>query len=602
MRKIIHSKFELDLTRFKLVDTDQNANMADTLFAKTTYPFEIDLDDDLDIAFGFISEYTSRPETVYGVYYVHFDKLEKATFEIEEITENKLSCVVTFGLEQFPSWDKKLSELTLDKFELPPGTTIYQHANSNLNEVWPDINYNFPQVHIDKIDTEDEIWFAFEKRINNRASGQFLINDVDLVEEITYNRNIMQPLPSLLHVLQRGAIDAGFNFSGDIINDPILKTRLIYADTEYFTTVAQDSISILKMSEDGVLINNNLVHFNESVNIPSAGKYRIIGSVNVALGGNKTYGCIIKYRNTIIYNWSNNPFIFQFKKLDVNIVFETLVDLNPNDISIFVYSRATTDKIIIDLNINPIRLHDNTGVAIPNIINQNEVDLTRAVPNMTYGELVNRIKNWFNYSFEVVGNTVLMNKITARKTTQDTIDLQIYESRLLSRKLQKGLSFLLKFSDIENKDFNFQSVFQNKSGVVGTNFLVDAKTKTIEINALPLPNFFRNGIQTAYAFEENDSKLFLVNYTGLIQGNNVTAINTDILLPAIHPTNWFDWFNARINAVTFKWSFRANALDVFKLSTKTDVFAYQNNHIVKSLQRTEIEEEILEIEIETESL
>jgi hypothetical protein len=38
------------------------------------------------------------------------------------------------------------------------------------------------------------LWNGFEGIINNRVDG-VLTNTVDTVEDVTYNRNVMQPLP-----------------------------------------------------------------------------------------------------------------------------------------------------------------------------------------------------------------------------------------------------------------------------------------------------------------------------------------------------------------------------------------------------------------------
>jgi hypothetical protein len=63
-----------------------------------------------------------------------------------------------------------------------------------ITKKWPEVNYNFPQIHIDKYDATD-VWNGFEGIINNRVDGVFLTNTVDTVEDVTYNRNVMQPLP-----------------------------------------------------------------------------------------------------------------------------------------------------------------------------------------------------------------------------------------------------------------------------------------------------------------------------------------------------------------------------------------------------------------------
>jgi hypothetical protein len=67
--------------------------------------------------------------------YTFTTKNKTAIFEIES-HQDKLSCTTRFGYEQLPSFDKKLSELSLDKFDLPSGTTIYQHAESLITKKW----------------------------------------------------------------------------------------------------------------------------------------------------------------------------------------------------------------------------------------------------------------------------------------------------------------------------------------------------------------------------------------------------------------------------------------------------------------------------------
>lgn len=606
MRKIIHSKFEIDLSNLKITDLEQNSNFSDTLFVKTSYPFEIDLTDEMNISLDFIREYTTRPETIYDVLYCHHNRLEKAVFEIEEIPDGKLSCVLQFGFEQFPSWDKQLSELSLDKFALPNGTTIYQHANTIVPQTWPNVNYNFPQIHTDKIDTEDEVWSAFEKIINNRKLGVFTENSVDIVEDITYNRNIVQPLPYLLYVIKKGIEDANFTLHGDILQDVKLKKRLIYADTEYYTTATQNSISVFIMSEDATFSAPNKATYYKSINIPAPGKYRIIGQIHLFTQSLISDNNIlqIKYRNVVLYQFGisgvaevllNNHFT-----KDVNVVFETLVDLNPNEIVITSVQRHTLDQVIVQLDINPIRLHDNTGTAIPTILNLNEINLPKAVPQMTYGDLINRVKNWFNYGFYVVGSQVFMNKINDEVNNGELISFEEFQIKNPLRQFQKGMSFLLKFTEIENKDFQFLPVFQNASTVLNADYIVDDKTNTIEIDALPLPLLFR-GVQTAYALENNSSKLYLVKYDGLFQNKNLCQDNSDIHLPVIHIENWYEWFKRQIFGITFKWSFITHSIHVAGLSVKNKLYCYQNRHLIKTIQKTEVLPDVFQVEIETQA-
>jgi hypothetical protein len=609
MRKLIHSKFELDLTPFKISDTEENNWFSDSFFTKYSFPFSIDLTDDLDIALGFISFYNSFPETYYELLYVHNNKLEKAVFEIES-HQDKLSATLRFGYEQLPSFDKKLSELSLDKFDLPVGTTIYAHAETVITQTWPAVNYNFPQVHVDKYDPTDALWNGFGSIINNRVAGAFLTNTVDTVADITYNRNVMQPLPYWIHILQRGMIDGGYTLSGKILDDPRLQKACLFGDVDYYgKPTFQEAINVTQMSDAYTEINYNnaqrvkAAKYYYHTALTNPGKYNISGTFTLETFPKVYCSFSIKYRNKVIYNYNVEGTLFNRSiSVDIDLDFETLVDLNPNDITIESYQAFSTDKVIFDFSIICLRLNDSTGVAIPTVSNENKVDLTRAVPDMNFVDFIKVVKNWFNYDLNIVGKMAVMNPIEAEINYQNTLDLQFTEVKKPLRKFSQGTSLLLKFADIDNKDFKFLPVFHSKESVVNSNYVTNEKTTTIEINALPLPLLTRNSVQTAFALESNDSKVFLVPYSGIYNGNNLAQPIDDYLLPAVHLQYWKGWFNFRINSPGFTWGFKAWNEQILNLKAKTKIFAYKKYHIIKTVNRTEISPNLYEVEIETEGL
>jgi hypothetical protein len=606
MRKLIHSKFELDLTPFKISDTEENNWFSDSFFTKYSFPFNIDLTQELDVSFDFISFYNSNPETYYELLYVHNDKIEKAIFEIES-HQNQLICTTRFGYEQLPSFDKKLSELSLDKFDLPAGTSIYQHAQTIINQTWPAVNYNFPQIHVDKYDATDLLWNGFGGIINNRVNGAFLTNTVDTVDDITYNRNVMQPLPSLIHILQRGMVDGGYSLAGKILQDPRLQKALVFGDVDYYGKPSfQDAILISQSSSDAVVpsVKNVKYYFNTVLTV--AGKYNISGTVLAMRRSNFNAYFFIKYRNTVLWSFYATPTNFfagsEFRKFDIDINFETIVDLNVNDITIESYQPATVDETIMDLSVICLRLHDAAGVAIPTVSNENKIDLTRAVPDMEFVDFIKVVKNWFNYDLNIVGKTAVMNPIEDEISYQNTEDLQFTEVKYPLRKFTQGTSFLLKFAEIDNKDYKFLPVFHTRETIVNSNFVTNDKTTPIEINALPLPLLTRNGVQTAFALEQNDAKVFLVPYSGMYNGNNLAEPIEEYLLPAVHLQYWKKWFNFRINSHGFTWGFRAWNEQIASLKVKSKIYAYKKFHIIKSINKTEISPQLYEVEIETEGL
>ena len=611
MRKLIHSSFELDLSKHKISDTEENNWFSDSFFTKYTFPFEIDLIEDLDIAFGFISIYNSNPQTYYEVLYVHNNKIESAIFEIES-HQDKLSCNARFGFEQLPSFDKKLSELSLDKFDLAPGTDIYEHAETIITQTFPAVNYNFPQIHVDKYDPTDDLWNGFEGIINNRVAGNFLINEV--IVDDTFNRNVMQPLPYWIHILQRGMADGGYTLAGQIMNDERLKKACLFGDVDYYTAATvQEDIIVNQMSEDAIEINYNnkrgikASKYYYNVALAAPGKYNISGTIKSFKWSSFTTFFTIKYRNTIIYETrsSVNPFVenyFKSQDYNLDINFETLVDLNINDITIEAYHPFTTEQQIMSLTISAIRLNDALGAGTPSVVNANKIDLTRAVPDMDFVAFVKVVKNWFNYDLTIIGKLAVMNSIEHEINYGESVDLQFAEIKKPLRKFNQGKSFLLKFQDTDNKDYTFLPVFHSQSGVVNSNYVTDDKTTTIEIDGLPLPLLTRNGAQTAFALEQNNSKAYLVCYDGLYNGNNLAQPNTDYLIPAVHLAYWFKWFNFRINSHGFNWQFKTFNEMIMNLKVKTKIFAYKRVHIIKIINKTEIKPDYFEIDIDCEAL
>lgn len=612
MRKLIFSNFELDLSPYKLSVVRENHWFSDAFFTKYSFPFEIEWSDEIDEVFGFLSRYNSTThQTRLECKYYHNNTISDAIFEIEQCQE-VISGVIYFGYEELPNFEKKLSELPLDKFELPEGVNIYDHAESVMTQSWPNVNYNFPQIHTDKIDVDnDDIFFAFERIINNYKDGAFLINEVitEGSEEVTYNRNIMQPLPHFLHITKKIFEDIGLTLQGEILTDTRFLNKYIFADVDYATTVTQESISIIQMSEDSIeqgtvatTVFGNYRDFKKysyTAPIANPGRYRIVGKVHRYLIPNFTTYIRIKYRDQIIWQSSGSDGFYKVVK-NVNVVFDTLVDLLPNEITVESFQASTEEKIIFELDINPVRLHDTEGNPIPSIINKNEIDLTKSVPDMNCGDWLKMIKNIYNYDLSVQGSIATMNRVNTQINYQDAIDLRHTEVKRPVRKFMKGNSFILKYQDIDSKDYTFLPVFHDSNGVVNSSFVKTDKTIEIEINALPLPLLQRNGVQTAHACENNNSKPYFVVYSGVnSSGLNLSNDPADFLMPAIHQEYHLNWMNFRINTQEFFWTLRMFSEEFIQLKPNSKVFAYGRFHVIKNINDTEVAPDEFEIEIET---
>lgn len=158
---------------------------------------------------------------------------------------------------------------------------------------------------------------------------------------------------------------------------------------------------------------------------------------------------------------------------------------------------------------------------------------------------------------------------------------------------------MLKFNDIDSTDYKYDPVFQSEAVTTTNNYVTDDKTSTIEIAALPLPLLTRSGVQTAHAFEEDNSKVFLVVDFNSATGLNIAKSPFEYLIPQIHERYWKEWFTTRIFAQGFRWNFTAWWEDIDALTTKSKVFAYNRYHLVKNINKTERNPDLFDVEIET---
>jgi hypothetical protein len=627
MRKFIHSSFELDLSGLKLSDVQQNSFFYDSFFSKYSFPSEIDLEEDLDIATGFISRYTSSPQTYFEGYYYHNDTVEKAILEIEQMS-SKLSIVIRFGFEELPSFSKKLAELPLEKFNLPTGQDIYAYANSILNQSWPEVNFNFPMVHTNKYDTADYPFDAFEKTINKRVAGQFLKNYYDTTEEVSVTKNIMQPLPNWLYILQAGLLADGYTLAGSILDDELLQKALLFSTKDYYKDnrerieqslyVKANEYNTLDTSAGTTANPRYLTTYIKEIVVDKPGRYNITGTFTTAKRALATNFIKITKPNDAIAEFSpGDTFAFQYtndvveidslRKVDIDVNF-TIPNIVPTGsvmrIAMGQFGEGIVDdRELLELNINFIASLDSSGNFIPLIENENKIDLTKAVPDITFADYVKVIKNYLNYDITKVENkNIYFDKIPETLTSSEVVDLSDYEIKYPLRKFNQGISFLNKFADVDDEKYKYDQVFQDMNGVTTSGFTVDdEKTSTIEVNMLPLPIETISDIKTAYSFENNDQKCYLVAYNGLQNSLNISQANTNYLMPNIYNLYWKDWIKFRIFSQQFTWNFLMWNEKYKEIMFNNRIFAYGKHHIVKLLNRTEIQPDLFEVEIETES-
>ncbi|MFA5296572.1 MAG: hypothetical protein WC389_00010 [Lutibacter sp.] len=608
MHKIIYSSYELDLTPFKITTVEENHWFSDQFFTKYSFPFDIKLIEALIKVFGnLLDDNNVVLETYFEVLYVEGNKIETAILEINSQKGLILNAKIRYGFDELPNWNKKLAELPL---EVTAITDIYAHAKTIIPQTWPAVNYNYPQIHTDKYDTNEVTWANFKKIINNYDGTNFLANVYN--EFYKVNSNIIQPLPYFLHILTVLFADAGYTLKGNVTTNVNFKKLCLFSDIDYFKNINGNSQTlVLKSSEYTHIDSDGFYNYAFQITLNKNSGYRVTGKVifnNFFSGTFYPSEILIMYRNQAIFGRVavSNSGLTEYN-LDASFV--TMDDDNSHTIDItakmLLFSEETE---ILDISIQRVSLINIDGFEAPvvpeisEIKLYNEVDLTKVVPDITGGTFVSALKNWYNIDLTILGKDIYMNFIENEINYNDAEDLSNFEVLEPAKTFNNDVSFLLKFADVDSEAYKYDVIFQNKAGFEVSDKNVNKQTNTITIDALPLPQKYAEGVETAFAFDHGgNNKIYAVLYDGLnAAGLNLTDDITPILIPAVHHNHYKKWFNFRINAINYDWTFKMFSEKLEKIKKK--VWAYGRYHVVKSMSKTQIDEDLYEVDIETHSM
>ncbi len=615
MLKIIHSKFQLDLSNYEISIIEQNHWFSDQFFTKHTLPFNFKITDELNAAMGDVLNYnSSESETYFKVYFYHNGEEYEAIFELEEFEDRDATGSVSFGLEELPNYNKKLSELPLENIKLQAPATIYTHAATIITKTWPEVTHNFVQAHTDKFEESNPQWAFFEGIVNKKTlGGSFVVNSYDAVNDNQLNKNIMIPQPYFLHVLSKGMEDAGYTLAGDVLTDVDLKKALFSEIAPYYYTINTDSQEMLMHSGESFEIDSyGRGRYLKQITITQKGRYKIAGNITMRHFLLRTF-VILNFNNQEIYK-KVEDFTTDYDAL-IDFTFPININVDyfsgPNPVLEFVSTQYPKGLIageyvdnrpILDLTITQLSKQDTNGNLLPTLITPNDIKLNKCVPDITFGDYVKVLKNWKNLDLIIDGSTIYMNYIEKQLDITEAKSLQDFEVRHPKRQGQKGKSFLLKFQKVTSDDYIYDEVFvdTNGSSLLGYKKLED--TSEIMINALPLPILNRSGVITAHHFVDNKSKIKALLYAGAPAQENLAESPTGLLIPSIYENHYREWFSFRINGQVFVWNFKMYEEQLRYLTIRDKVFAYKSHHIIKTLNKDLISPGIWLVEIETESL
>lgn len=607
--KCIHDDFELDLSGYEITLTEENQWFNDQFFVRQSFPIEIDLTDEVNQKFGQLMDDTVEdPVTFYRVVLFMEDTHSDAILEVTDLIDRVATLEIRVGFDKLPSWDKKLSELPLESNSLNDELTV--HALGIIDKGYPEVNYNFVQVFSDRFDPSTERWNGFEGIVNNYKGGVFLPNEFDDQENVVYNRNIMIPMPYWMHVLKSGFNDAGLELEGDVIDDPEINKMLFYKEAEEYVFASVDGEeynsdinsydSLVQVKYKYGFLNlssatRELGQYEDVYNFPQKGRYKISGTVYLRRNFSDATAEIY-FKGQRVFR-AYEDYIRQdgiqerVRYVDLTLDVETLADaltLRNRQIPLAELNEQFVDEgPLWNLTITPIALFDVNGDLVPPVVESRKIELRYCVPDVTFGDFVKVVKNWKNMDLRVENGKAIMNYIEPQMDVEDAIDLNRFNQRKPYKGFKQGDSFLLKFKEISDPDYNPDQVYVNIDGAVTDGFVEDNLTNPIEINAAPLPIVLQQNVSTAKAIDDGKSTILAVLYdgTGVL---NLAEDNTEILLPRVHEKHWAKWLGFRIKSRSFKTNFNAETINMKGLKIYSKVFMYNKYHLIRVLTKTTI--------------
>lgn len=534
-----------------------------------------------------LAEYPIRFEVVVNLN----GELFSAKFELVDFQTNTFSFSIFYGSESFPNWDKKLTELAIERIEV---ADIRSHATLINTKFYPEANYYFPLIHTDQYNNSDKVYAHFKGSINLREADEFVTNNIDVENNIIYNRTIIRPYFYWYHVLKMIINQAGYELEGDVVNHQKINDVILVSGKKYEAEDRPESIDINiglpYYTKDG--FNNRYGEYgywryNQEVLL--YGKFRLKGRViqsgmkevrnyeKIYLDGVKIIERAQRddYNLDIIINTKPEGSIISFEKLDYYMLDD-----------------------VFQLQLIPLELYNEDGEVINYLVDSNVIDFKLALPDTTQGSFIQTTMRWFNLDFTAKGNIVTMNfKENLLRRKREDNDWRQFEAAEPKRTTNLGDSFLIKFKDSDDEKYPLIQTYIDQDTTRTENFIVTENTTTIEIDCLPLPLEVRNNQQSAYLYKDDESGIYAV-----LRNNSTTDNQTLDMVqyqtPSITEDYYKIWLRFRISTIQYNWEFETRTRWLNPFNIKKEIYSYDNYHFIKKIQR-DIEDNIESVSVET---
>ncbi|MCK0199142.1 hypothetical protein [Ornithobacterium rhinotracheale] len=596
--KFTTNEFELDLSELDISIDEESPRFKDNLSTKFTFPFEFNIDAHLT---GKMSDYSSIQALQINKKYegkLTLDgRIKDAELVILSSAGKVIRAQIDLGFDDFPNANKKLRDLPLGV--VTSTSAMHEEANAVIGKTYPEVNYNFPMVHTDSY-KGDAIFADFLGAYNHRKDGDFVNNEARVEENFYSNKNIVVPMPYLLHVLKTGIEDAGCTLHGDIMKLEQLQKMIVVPSKKIQIFDRPDTVEWIIGVESKVEKSINIALYESTQPLNFYGKFRLKGRVIPPMiifhkvHDNSAYPRI--YLNDVLV-W--DMYSSQSYELDITIM--TSVG-QKNELRFKGVSEDLNGSVNIgEIEITPLELWDEDGKPKKSLANLEKYDLAEGLPDIDFITLITAVKNLYNLDWDIRNGTeVWMNFIDSAFEDTHLVDISEFEVKDPERIYNADSSYLLQYKEVESEEYQYKKVFIDIDGMKTENFKEVDGTQKTEINALPLPMLTQNNLRTAYQFVNNESLVQIVLYDGLKDGKNTTNDASELINLDQHILKYHKrWIDFLIRTTDLKWTFFANKNHWRNINSLNTLYAYKRKHWIKEISKRSVNHRTYEITLHT---
>jgi len=583
---------KIDLSRFGVSLNEESSLFSDNIYKSYSVPFSIPAEEEIIEMLGLpdLDNITDVDTSVRGKIILPYTYYDAILF-LGEIQGGQIECEISYGDAELAVYDRDLKDLPWP-VQLVPEFGYGIEVNTKIVSTWPRYAYNYPRVYDASI-KEKSNYEAFRGFINDHNGITPVFNDVDNSgeEPIYYNYNVLAPFPYLLEILRFGYLQEGKTISGELFDDEIMKQAL-YIPQNFLEKFKGSEYLAFSFSTPSEIVAVDFGLYERSFTPEKVGTYEVDYKLNIDPVAASYFKFRIyqqdpnvSYNKTILLeNNSTNNRVRISDKLKVNVTTEN--QFHPIVIEIKLNYRAESIE-----GMNQFEYSFQAGK-----LNEfpSSFSLSDFVPDMTFGEYVNELKNWLNLDIDIQDSNVEINytqNAILKKQREDHRHLEIPKPR---KTHNSNRFYKLTYA-------NGEQVMYNKNGQVFSE-LDEKGADVIEIKMDVQPAVVEQNddIITAVVPDKRSKIDFcLFKSPGLLVNDCAPETANELSQQNNFNRNWSEWLQYRVHSKTFKESFECSVHERININELS--FKYNELHVIKKLKKKYQSEKTMKVDLESET-